>query len=382
MMRDGHRTRSKAVSSSLAALAFIIVLITGLVVAGLMLTKWRIAEQHYEERGKTIVSMAREVVKMRIRYLAEDAGNQTIIRPLIYLKSAWMGESRLTHILVIGRDGSIIVDADVDIRVSPMETLRLKPSDLHPSLAKYDSDYEAFQSEVKLIVLHTGLGNIVSAAPPMGEYRIITLTEVSTQNVTLHLTMTNTTTVQGGKTYLVKKITVTKKGCNTEVRTICECTSWTTVVTSKPREVWAKIQDERDKTGFYGICECGRKGCYTCCDYCEIRCEETYEKGKPPIVVGASPDEDCEGHCYKGFVTYTTSVCVGGSGECSTITRTKCSTWLEVHTSTYEPRWAGACPLTFISLGAAGISAMAPILLLMRRAGRRAGVRETWPKPR
>ena len=538
------RTRSKAVSSSLAALAFIIVLIAGLVVAGLMLARWRVAEQHYEERGERIVSMAREVVKMRIQYLAEDAGNQTIIRPIIYLKSGWMGESRLTHILVIARDGGIIVDADVDIRVAPMETLKLKPSDLHPSLAKYDSDYEALQSEVKLIILHTSLGNVVSAAPPTGEYEVINMGP--TETLILTSTITNTTTVTGGGDRIIGPTTVVKSRCWTTRTRSCKkkCIGWTTGVKTITKEKGLAIQYCGRCYGFDAdvlVVACNAPCGY---DYCVLYAEVNGEKKSASAGIGSGQagcaceayvgpfdcpsgaDAHCSGKAVKKEVV-TTKICTKWRKSCGPWkTLTKCTIWKETSTTTYELQWmpwytttlcrvltgcknagrcevrviyskatehgwpvyrkstvttcqageagnitkcrpfysgewcfvevggkvkpgydyliikaqvrdhtrtasinlngvgkeydkwiciarkkycrdlypsgceasacrltttcwvttvrekASTCPLTFISLGAAGLSAMAPILLLMRRAGRRAGVRETWPKPR
>lgn len=410
----GHR---KGVSSSLAALAFIIVLIAGLVVAGLMLARWRVAEQHYEERGERLVSMAREVVKMRIRYVTEDSGNQTIVRPIIYLKSGWMGESKLTHLLVIDKSGSIIVDADVDIRVAPMETLRLKPSDLHPSLAKYDSDYEALQSEVKLIVLHTSLGNIVSAAPPTGGYEIINVGP--TETLTETKTQIQTTTETVNQTIILSKSTDTFSRCakwTTKKKRTCKstCIDWTTGKSTTTKETRVRIQ-------YTGICF-GEDypdiiACEVPCeyDYCVLYAELGGTTRSKKVNVHKGQVCGCAAKvgpffCYPHAMTprawgkavkeevLTTKICTRWSRiTCWTRTTKYCistTTWYSTYTYTIgtlnwtvvekpviylcpcepaTPIWAR--PRTLISLGATGIPVMAALILL-RKARARMGVRK------
>ena len=123
--------------------------------------------------------------------------NMTRIR----ITSNWAGESVIDYIVAVKASGERI-EGPIGIRVGAFEKVEgLKPSNLHPQLAKYDNDYNALANEIDYILFHTKLGNVFEASiggsptqKIIANVTSTTITRISLVTLTKVLTSTMTET--------------------------------------------------------------------------------------------------------------------------------------------------------------------------------------------
>jgi hypothetical protein len=157
---NGLEAGGRAVSSTLAALVAVLIIVAGAVLSLVMLAYFTsVAVQGADV--ERLAQKSRETVKLAIGY--EEVKDEEGVKYLtkMQLKNAWSGTTEITYAVVLDRQGRVMYERAFDppLTLYASEIKFMKPSELVPELAPYDGDWWKMRTEVGLIVLHTRLGN-------------------------------------------------------------------------------------------------------------------------------------------------------------------------------------------------------------------------------
>ena len=239
--------RPRGISSTLAGLVAILIIVMGIIAyltANLYYTSIMVRGVDVEQ----VHSKSEEVVKIAISYeqrvVTLPDGNKTVVYDTyIIFKSGWGGVSRINYYIVLGADGGVMDEGEMDppLELYPFDTIRKRPSEVSPLLSAYDHDPFKMAEEVSQIIVHTELGNEYASFydAPGGPIIIYggeegeggpttTTTGPTTTNPTT--TTTNPTTTTTPTTIMTTECT-TRSTTSTTTWTYTTCTPSTTVTT-------------------------------------------------------------------------------------------------------------------------------------------------------
>ena len=266
---NGLKAGGRAVSSTLAALVAVLIIVAGAVLSLVMLAYFTsVAVQGADV--ERLAQKSRETVKLAIGY--EEVKDEEGVKYLtkMQLKNAWSGTTEITYAVVLDRQGRVMYEREFNppLTLYASEVKFMKPSELVPELAPYDGDWRRMRDEVGLIILHTRLGNRFTSfyetagAPTAVETETaesittiwvetthVTVTIPTYTTVTVYITKTTTsgvTTVWTTVWVLVDEPTTTW----TVEKTVTDCQANTVTVTetvSQDSTTW--VTDTRTVTG-------------------------------------------------------------------------------------------------------------------------------------
>jgi len=225
-----HRCPRGGISQTISIIVLILLLSLSVVAFSLILR-----ESSYVQGAQLTVAyqeVQRAKEDLRITIYPEyiwlgPPENRFVNTTKVRITSNWAGESVIDYIVAV-KVGGDRIEGPIDIRVGAFETVEdLKPSNLHPELAKYDNDYNAFANEIDYILFHTKLGNVFKAFIGSSPAQKIIANVTST-------TVTRTSLINLTK---VKVLTAT----TTATKWLC-ANGWDFV------GVWVKDVDERRQT--------------------------------------------------------------------------------------------------------------------------------------
>jgi hypothetical protein len=184
----------KGVSTALATIAIILVLIMSLTWMAYTVVLNARQQAQAAERAESIALKAKELIRV---YVWLDPAQQTNGRYLnltrISFVGSWSGETTINGLLVVYRDGGSRM-LGLNIRLGAGEEKTYLPSEL--GIAGLDS-YDAFRRAVKYIQAHTSLGNDfvnLWGRPDKPAIYIVTTTNTGTTTTTTSTTTPPTTT--------------------------------------------------------------------------------------------------------------------------------------------------------------------------------------------
>jgi hypothetical protein len=248
---NGLEAGGRAVSSTLAALVAVLIIVAGAVLSLVMLAYFTsVAVQGADV--ERLAQKSRETVKLAIGY--EEVKDEEGVKYLtkMQLKNAWSGTTEITYAVVLDRQGRVMYEREFNppLTLYASEVKFMKPSELVPELAPYDGDWWRMRDEVGLIVLHTRLGNrftsfyeapgrpVIVLQSPTSDITYILVYLVTTE--TTRPSTTTVTVVATMKIYLTTEIeggpiTVTEttfvSGGGGTVGTVCIISSTSTGTT-------------------------------------------------------------------------------------------------------------------------------------------------------
>jgi len=241
----------RAVSSTLAALVAVLIIVAGAVLSLVILAYFTsVAVQGADV--ERLAQKSRETVKLAIGYevVKDEEGVKYLTK--MQLKNAWSGTTEITYAVVLDRQGRVMYEREFNppLTLYASEVKFMKPSELVPELTIYDGDWWRMWEEVGLIVLHTKLGNrftsfyemvgaptVVKTAEPSVTTIIVEFT-TKTQTVTepTTTTITQVTSTTGTTTTTLTDWTIVTVGTVTRYET--DSRYFTQTIT-KTRKVWA-----------------------------------------------------------------------------------------------------------------------------------------------
>lgn len=160
-----RRPRS-GISQTISIIAVILLISLSVAAFGLVLRQSSYVQGAQLTVAYQEVQRAKEDLRITIypEYVWLAPESRFINMTRIKITSNWAGESVIDYVVVVKASGERI-EEPADIRIGAFETVDgLKPSNLHPQLAKYDNDYNALANEVDYILFHTKLGNVFEAS--------------------------------------------------------------------------------------------------------------------------------------------------------------------------------------------------------------------------
>jgi len=164
---EAFRRPRSGISQTISIIALILVIALSVATFGLVLRQ----SSHVQGAQLTVayqeVQRAKESLRITIypeHIWLGPPENRFVNMTRIRITSNWAGESVIDYIVAVKTSGER-VEGPVDIRVGAFENIEnIKPSDLHPQLAKYDNDYNALANEIDYVLFHTKLGNVFEAS--------------------------------------------------------------------------------------------------------------------------------------------------------------------------------------------------------------------------
>jgi len=248
---NGLEAGGRAVSSTLAALVAVLIIVAGAVLSLVILAYFTsVAVQGADV--ERLAQKSRETVKLAIGYevVKDEEGVKYLTK--MQLKNAWSGTTEITYAVVLDRQGRVMYEREFNppLTLYASEVKFMKPSELVPELAIYDGDWWRMWEEVGLIVLHTKLGNrftsfyemvgaptVVKTAEPSVTTIIVVFT-TKTQTITepTTTTITQVTSTTGTTTTTLTDWTIVTVGTVTSYET--DSRYFTQTIT-KTRKVWA-----------------------------------------------------------------------------------------------------------------------------------------------
>lgn len=188
-MRTLKRARvGQTLAISVLALVVAILVIVGWL-ASIALVQFQI--QPLRE-AKHMVDASKEWVDVRI-FPRNDSGQ---IVPLLRFYGRWSKPSFIDYVVIkcrvaTGPCGSGgFIKAGFSLAIQPLEERFMRPSQIHPALARYDGDYWRMKNEIEYIEIHTGYGNTFLAAWGDPEYNPLSEVRITTSTLTTQTTTT------------------------------------------------------------------------------------------------------------------------------------------------------------------------------------------------
>lgn len=191
------------ISQAISIIAVILLISLSVAAFGLVLRQSSFVQGAQLTVAYQEVQRAKEDLRITIypEYVWLAPENRFINMTRIRITSNWAGESTIDYIVAVKASGER-VEGPVYIRIGAFEKVEgLKPSNLHPQLAKYDNDYNALANEVDYILFHTKLGNVFEASigssptqKVIANVTSTTITRTSSITLTKVLVSTRTTT--------------------------------------------------------------------------------------------------------------------------------------------------------------------------------------------
>jgi len=224
---NGREAGGRAVSSTLAALVAVLIIVAGAVLSLVMLAYFTsIAVQGADV--ERLAQKSRETVKLAIGY--EEVKDESGVKYLtkMQLKNGWSGTTEITYAVVLDRQGRVMYEREFNppLTLYASEVKFMKPSELVPELAPYDGDWWRMRDEVGLIVLHTRLGNRFTSFYEAPGRPVIVLqsptsdiTYILVYLVTTEITRPSTTTLTSVSTETIRETTEIEGGTITVTET-------------------------------------------------------------------------------------------------------------------------------------------------------------------
>jgi hypothetical protein len=184
----------KGVSTALATIAIILVLVMSLTWMAYTVVLNARQQAQAAERAESIALKAKELIRVYV-WLdpAQQTNGQYLNLTRISFVGSWSGETMINGLLVVYRDGSSRM-LGLNVRLGAGEEKTYLPSEL--GIMGLDS-YDAFRRAVKYIQAHTSLGNDfvnLWGRPDKPAIYIVTTTNTGTTTTTTSTTTPPTTT--------------------------------------------------------------------------------------------------------------------------------------------------------------------------------------------